>query len=153
MEKVFFENAQIGFRNFEGREGLYNKVGERSFVIWLDDARAQELVSLGFNVKFPDPNNSPELTDPENAFERPPYLQVKVNVNNFGPKAYLIASDVKTRLDEQTLALIDVSSIDFSDIVINPYEWNVQGKSGVAAYLDAIYVNIQSDAFSSKYGV
>ena len=37
------------------------------------------------------------------------------------------------------------------DLILNPYEWAVNGKTGVKAYLKSIFVTIQEDELERKY--
>ena len=141
------EDARIGYRNFEGNEGKYNKAGDRNFVVFLDDDQAKELEAEGWNVKWPKANDE---IDPEED-ERQPYLQVSVAYNNFPPTIVLVTDGNATRLSEEEVGMLDWADIVTSDIVIRPYYWTVNGNSGIKAYLKALYVTIETDAFASKY--
>jgi hypothetical protein len=141
-----FENAQIGFRNFTGAEGPYNKEGDRSFVIFMDEARAKELEEQGWNIKWPK-----DQTDEEDT--RQPYLPVSVGYRFFPPKVVLIADDNKTMLGQEEVGMLDWAEIKNADIVVRPYNWTVNGSSGIKAYLKAAYITIVTDQFASKYGM
>ena len=48
---ILIENARIVFRNFEGKEGPYNRAGDRNFCVLLDDDLAGQLLADGWNIK------------------------------------------------------------------------------------------------------
>ena len=141
--------ARIGFKNFTGLEGAYNKEGERSFAVFLDDELAERLLEDGWNVKFPKPR---ELTSDEED-TRQPHLAVEVAFGKFPPKIVTITNDIPKVLSEEEVSTLDWLEIENVDLVINPYHWSVNGNSGVKAYLKAIYLTIESDMFSQKYGI
>lgn len=143
------ENARIGFRNFSGAEGPYNKAGERSFAVFLDPEQAEQFSAEGWNVKYPKPREM--QNDEEDT--RNPHIPVSVEFRNFPPKVILIAGDRTTPLQEEEVGMLDWSEIENVDLVLRPYNWAVNGQSGVKAYLKAIYVTIVTDAFSNKYGI
>lgn len=146
---VSLENVSIGFRNFEGREGQYNKTGERSFAVFLDETTANELVAQGWNVKFPKPD---ERVDPDQD-SRNPYLQVSVGFENFPANVFLISNKNVTKLSEQEVSMLDWAELENVDLVIRPYEWSVRGTSGIKAYLKSGYFTIITDQFAAKYGL
>ncbi len=142
MQPLSIAGARLGFKNFEGKEGPYNKAGDRSFAIFLDRDYAEELAEQGWNIKFP---------TGEGAEDRNPYLPVAVGFEYFPPKVMLVQEPENIFLDEESVGMLDWSQISNADVVIRPYEWTVNGNSGVKAYLKALYVTLDEDEFAAKY--
>ena len=147
---ISLENVRIGFRNFEGREGMYNKKDERSFAVFLDRHTADQLASEGWNVKFPKVQDT--QVDPESD-TREPYLQVSVGFDYYPANVLLISNDNPTRLSVDEVAMLDWAEIENVDLVLRPYEWSVNKNSGIKAYLKSGYFTIASDKFAAKYGL
>lgn len=137
------ENARIIFRNFAGKEGKFNPAGKRSFCLLLDSDTAERLEDQGWNVKILAPRDPDD--DPQ------PYIQVAVQFGNYPPNIYLISGKKKTKLDEDSVSILDYAEIDNVDLIINPSRWEVSGKSGVKAYLKTLYVTIVENEFEKKY--
>ena len=141
---IVVEGARIGFKNFSGKEGQYNPAGRRNFCWFIDDeALANALVDDGWNVRYLKPREDNEKPQP--------YLQVAVEFKNFPPKIMMITSRGKSKIDESEVNILDWAEITNVDLIIRPYNWEVNGKSGVKAYLKALYVTIEEDEFESKY--
>lgn len=152
VRPVSLENVRIGFRNFEGREGPYNKSGERSFAVFLDRQTADEMAADGWNIKFPK-TLSERLGDPDEEDTRDPYLNVSVGFDFYPANVFLISNGNPTKLTEQEVAMLDWAEIENVDLVLRPYEWSVNRNSGIKAYLKSGYFTIVSDPFAAKYGI
>lgn len=147
---VSLENVRIGFRNFEGREGMYNKKGERSFAVFLDRHTADDLAAEGWNVKYPKEDKNQVDPDVE---ARDPYLQVSVGFDFYPANVFLISNDNPTKLSEDEVLMLDWAEIENVDLVLRPYEWSVNRNSGIKAYLKSGYFTIVADRFAQKYGI
>ena len=137
------ENARIIFRNFAGKESKFNPQGKRNFCLLLDPDTAEEMKEQGWNVKLlaaRDPDDDPQ-----------PYIQVAVAFENFPPNVWLISGKKKTKLDEETVSVLDYAEIENVDLIVNPSRWEVSGKSGIKAYLKTMYVTIVENEFEKKY--
>lgn len=140
------EDASFVFRtNFEGRAEKFNNEGSRYFNIRIPNQEiADELVANGWNVAMRDPRDGDD--DPLY------FLKVKVKyTDRSAPRAYLITNGVKNELNEDTIEVLDRVDIENIDMYIRPYDWNVNGKTGRTAYLDAIYVTQKVDYLAAKY--
>lgn len=140
---VSIENARICFRNFSGKEGRFNPAGNRNFCVILDDELAKMMLDDGWNVKFLRPREEGDTPQP--------YVQVSVSYRNIPPKVVLVTSHGKSILDEDSVGTLDWAEIENVDLTFSPYPWEVNGKTGVKAYLKTMYVTIAEDKFESKY--
>lgn len=149
LNDLMLENAIIGYKNFRGEKSDFNSNGERTFAIFFEEDKAQELSDLGYNVKFP-------IQDPESPYEKKPFLQATVRFNPVPPEVWMIADGRMTRLNEATIDMLDRAVIENVDLIINPYRWERNTKqgmtTGIKAYVKKLFVTIQTDAFQQKYG-
>lgn len=145
LDNLVIENAQIRFRNFSGNPDKFNtRGGVRQFAVLIPHDIAADLMNEGWNIKFLKARNEDE--------EDQPYLSVKVNYSgNVHPNIYLVTKKNKTVLNEDTVGSLDYAEIANIDITIRPYQWEVNGKTGVAAYVKTMYVTVVEDEFASKY--
>ena len=140
---IRIENAKIRFRNFSGKEGKFNPAGRRNFVVFLDDDTAHDLRDEGWNIKWLQPRTEDD--------EPQAYLSVTVAFNRMPPKIWLVTSKKKTLLDEDSVGMLDWTELENVDLTIRPYNYDVNGKSGVKAYLKTLYATIVEDDFADKY--
>lgn len=137
------EDARIIFRNFAGKEGQYNRQGDRSFAVILTPDLARALLADGWNVR--------SLQAREEGDEETPYIQVAVNYKNRPPKVIMITSSARTHLTDDTIEVLDWADIQTVDLIIRGYEWDVNGKTGTKAYLQSMYITIEEDELERKY--
>lgn len=144
---VLMEDVRIVFRNFEGKEGPYNKAGDRNFAVLLDDNVAQMMAEDGWNVKWLKPREDEEAKDePEQA-----YLPVSIRYDVFPPNVVLVTSGNRTTLDESTIEMLDFADITKVDIIVRPHSWQVNNKTGIKAYVKTMFVTIEEDELVRKY--
>lgn len=146
-EELKFENCRIVCRNFAGVVSDKNKNGERNFGVILDEATAQRLEAIGWKIK----RFNPRPDDPDQYAQ--PWLKIKVKFGKYPPIANIITSRGRTRLDENTIGMIDTCRIKNVDLIVRPYNYPETnfGPAGVSAYMKAIYVTILEDDFAMKY--
>ena len=138
------EDARITYKNFEGRGDKYNREGDRNFAVIIPTQEdADLLLDNGWNVK---------IKEPRDGYDEPfMYLPVKIKFNGRGPSAYVISGNKPTRLNEETIGMIDDIDIQSVNMDLRPYDWSVNGKEGRTAYLQAIEVIQNIDRFGAKY--
>lgn len=143
---VLMEGVRIIFRNFAGKEGQFNREGDRNFAVLLDDEVANMMAADNWNVKWLKPRDEEEEQNPQ------AYLPVSLNFKGRPPRVVLITSRGRTNLDEGSVEMLDWADIVNVDLIVRPYEWNVNGKTGIKAYLQSLYATIDEDALEMKYG-
>lgn len=143
VDNVTIEGARILFRNFSGEEGRYNAKGKRNFNVLLPEEVAKLMIADGWNVKY--------LMPREEGDEPQARLEVAVSFGKRPPRIVLITSRGKTNLGEDMVSLLDWADIENVDLIIRPYNWDVNGKQGIKAYVKSLYVTIREDELELKY--
>jgi hypothetical protein len=139
------EDARIIFRNFSGKEGQYNREGDRNFAVVLPPDVAKTMLEDGWNVRL--------LEAREEGDEPTPYVSVAVNFDNRPPRVILLTSTTRTQLNESSVEILDWADIRTADLIARGYDWNVNGKQGTKAYLQSLFVTIEEDALERKYSI
>lgn len=148
---VIIEDAEILFRNFIGKEGMYNKEGDRNFCVIIPPNMVEGMIADGFNMKTLRPRDDTE--EPRH------YVSVSVNFEKKPPRCVLITSRGRNDLGPDphnpsinTVDILDWIDIARVDLIFNPYYWGpIQGKSGVKAYCKTIFVFAREDYLEQKY--
>ena len=140
--EIRIDNAKVMFRNFSGVAGNYNQAGNRNFCVFLSDEVANKMEKEGWNIKW--------LRSRE---DEPPQamLSVKVNFGNYPPKIFLVSDGNISKLTEENVKELDFAELAQVDLILRGYTWEVQGKTGVKAYLKEGYFVLVVDELAKKY--
>lgn len=146
MERLRLEGVNIIFKNFRGVKGPYNEAGVRTFSAVIDDlVYGAELLDEGWALK-PLKNEDGDI----DAY----HLPVKINyASRQPPRIYKISvvNQGQLPLDERTIDMLDYLPIDYADLIVNPYEWEVRGETGIKAYCQTMYVVIEENELDIKW--
>ena len=142
-DKLLLEEAEVlggRFRNFRGEAGRYNAEGDRSFCVVVPNEIVPTLQEEGWNVK--------QLNGEDEKY----FLKVKVSYRFKKPKIVLVTSEQQTLLDEENIDVLDWEDIVSADVYINPSRYQKDdGRTGMSAYLDSMYVTIEENPLEKKY--
>lgn len=135
---------EIRYRNFSGTEGKYNPPGRRSITLTIDPELAPFLKTDGWNIKE-------KLRGDDVEYQ----LQVFINYDNPRkiPKINIIRMPEKKRvpITEDTIGELDSAEIESFDIKINPYQWELNGNTGVKAFVKSMNVCLEVDEVADRY--
>lgn len=82
-----------------------------------------------------------------------PYVPVSVRFDVLPPRIVMLTSVARTNVDENMVEVLDWANIENADIIVRAYEWEVNGKKGLKAYLKSLFVTIEEDYLERKYAV
>lgn len=139
------DEARITYKNFEGRGSKYNREGDRNFALIIPEQEiADEMIANGWNVR---------IKAPREEGDRPfMYLPINVKFNENGPHVYLKSGDKINILDEETVGMLDHIRIASVDLDVAPYNWEMNGRDGISAYLRSMKVTQYiEDRFYQEY--
>lgn len=141
--RLMFEDARIIWRNFSGENSQWEK--DRTFTVVLTKEEADILSEEGWNVGFrqKDPEDDPLY-----------FLKVKVGFDGKRPPKLIQLSSLSKRqtvITERSVKNWDWAEIVKVDFMVNPYHWEVNGKSGIKAYLHSMYMTIYEDELEARY--
>ena len=145
LSTVTIEGATLIFRNFAGKEGMYNRAGDRNFSVILPEDVAAVMEADGWNIKI--------LRAQEEGDTPTPYLSVAVNFSNRPPRIVTMTSRGRQNLSEENVEILDWADIATADLIVSPYEWVNGNKTGIKAYLKSLFVQIEEDELERKWGV
>lgn len=148
IPKLSIENARLMFKNFSGREQKYNHEGDRNFCVVIEDPnQVQALAEDGWKIR--------SLASRDEGDPPTYYIQVAVSFKNIpgipSTKVFMMTNHSKVQLDEDTIGELDFAEIESVDVILRPYQWEVNGETGIKAYLEKMYVTVYTDEFEAKY--
>ena len=148
MNEVAIKNTRILFRNFSGLTSRYNTGGDRTFsVVIPDNNTVNRLTAEGWNVKtYTTEQNEPIY-----------YVPVTVRMDSAYPidsRIFVISDGTEVMLDSKTVGFLDHVEIkDNADVILYPYRWNIEGRTGVKAYLKTMHVALKNKYTIEKFKI
>jgi len=143
LPNIVLEDTRLIWRNFQGKEDTMNAKGNRVCTAVLPNDVGEQMLKDGWNVKYLRPRE--EGDQPQAS------IKFKISYKGRPPKVVLITSRGQNQLDEDTVGMLDYADVQKVDLILSPYPYTVNGKSGIAAYLQTIYVTINEDELELKY--
>src|SRR4051812_25280942 len=145
---VLMEGVRIVFRNFQGKEGQYNRAGDRNFGVVLPPDLAERMLADGWNVKYLKPREDEEEEDQVET----PWLSVSVNFDKGRPpKIMMVTSRGRTAMDEKTVEMLAGADTPNVDLIVRPSPWEVSGRPGVKPSLQTMSVTSEEAPLEAKY--
>lgn len=140
--EVRIDNARVMFRNFAGAAGNYNPAGNRNFAVFLPTEVAEKMERDGWKIRW---LNSREDEPPQ------AMVSVKLNFGNYPPNIFLVSDGKISKLSEENVNVLDFAELAQVDLILRGYTWEVQGKTGIKAYLKEGYFVLVVDELAKKY--
>jgi hypothetical protein len=140
---VTLEGATIMFRNFAGKEAPFNKAGDRNFCVAIPEDLVESMERDGWNIKM--------LRAREEGETPQRYLQIAVSYKIRKPRVLLLGSNSRTPLPEELVELADFVDVAFADVTFRARQYEMNGRVGIKAYLQTIYIKVIEDPLDIKY--
>ena len=145
LRPITLQNVRLFGRNFSGLPTKYNpKGGVRRFCVILPEDKAEQMIEEGWLVKYLKPREEDENVPR-------PFIEVEVKFGQYPPRIVMIGSRGKVELNQTSCSLLDSEPALNVDLVLRPYQWVVNEKAGVKAYLKSIFYTIYEDELDLKY--
>lgn len=146
------EDADIRWLNFAGRIRDFNPNGDRTFCLFINKELAKQLLADDYNVKITKPRKDAtreEIAD----FTPEDYIEVKVGYKIHPPRITMRGETTgkKTELTEDTCEILDEVDIASVDVIVRPRDYDINGKTGIKAYLKRAVVVIEEDFLDLKW--
>jgi hypothetical protein len=139
----------IAYRNFSGRPTDFKpEGGVRTVTFVIPDNIAEDLIKDGWNIRLQMPKN--EDGDPRYLLECKITFRTR-NGTPRDPKIFIVRDDGIVHVTEETIDTLDRADIVHVDAVIGPSYWEWGGRSGIAAYVNSMYLTIKENAIDEKY--
>lgn len=136
MEIRFNENGsfeandcRICYKNFSGNPSQFNRAGDKNFNLIVDEEYVDKLREFGYNVKEKQSDEGPWFV-----------LPVKVKFNDYGPDCFIKNGRKMTKLDNDTIAMLDNIALENIQMDVRPYNYTMNG-GGTSAYLSGLCVS------------
>lgn len=143
-------DAKIKWINFAGEAKHYYKKGEYGFTLIIPDQETADVLindlnkyGVGWNVKIKKSEDDGQM-----------YINLKVKVNFDGyrpPDIYLDVNGRRTKLDQESAAIIDDIDISSVDLDIAPSDGEGTFGPYRTAYLRSIWVYQEVDRFADRF--
>lgn len=149
---ITIENTNFIYRtNFSGdpERDRFGSDARKANIIIPDPDQAMELLDAGFNVKK---TKRPESLAADEEFVPQYFVSVNVNYDTeWPPKIWLVSGSSKELLDEESVSLLDSCYVLNVNVVLNPYQNKLTGRSSL--YVRTMYVeqDVESDPFARRY--
>lgn len=145
--RLIVKNAKIINRNFSGAERkdqsgrLVNAKGKRNFCVVFSEEEAAALQADGWNVRFKK-DGTPFIP-----------VEARYDIPEYQPTIFYIDCGNKINVTEDTVDALDDVDIADAEVTIRPYHYDVNGKTGVKAYLTKLKIALVEDDFLTKHNV
>ena len=145
------DDGQVFMINFAGRCTDNNPNGHKQFnVIIEDEELAEKLKADGWNIFRTKESEKYGPSKPAICVEM--RWHDKEELQYLNPIIYKCTSKKKTKLTEDLVPDLEKDEILNIDLNINPSYWKVNGKEGIKAYVEKMWVTIEDDDMEEKYG-
>lgn len=156
-------DAKLKYSNFAGKEikkngQIMNREGDRNTCLILDNEEIYEFLAKdGFNIKTAkreDGSFYEPFEELPNGTVILPYIKIKVNYDAYRPPKVFLHTSRNRRgalLTENTIDQLDGVPLMEIKLMINPSDWEVNGKTGRTGYINLMHVTIDDDPFAEDY--